>query len=241
MDDTTHRGEDLELLSRVLVGLLLMGGDELLQHVREFHAQVEAEYAPMGDDVATDDETAWDLVRHLAIGALLRGERRIADRMYRGVELSLSTAGWMGAHLDKWTDNRLARPIRRPVERRWRRLKQYAGVIADEGRVEEQKSRQLAELTADGLVDEIMGYLSDNPELALLIREQVAAQSAGLAEVVAGSTRQVTVPGDDAVEGLMRRLLRRKPREALPVSPFAGKPQTMYRKVEPRKRSDHDK
>lgn len=229
MNNTTDRGEDLQPLSRVLLGLLLLGGEELARHVRQSQEQLEAELTGMDEAWTALDETPWDLVRHLAIGTLVRGRKRIAGGLHKGVLLSVGTAGRMAGKLDTWTDNRLMRPVRRPIESRWKRLRQYAGRVAEVGRREEQSSRLLAAQTADGVIDEIMAYISHNPELALLIREQIAAQSAGLAEVVAGNTRQVTVAGDQAVEGAVRRFLRRKPRGALPLSPFVGKPQTMYR------------
>jgi hypothetical protein len=229
MNSTTDRGEDLQLLSRVLVGLLLLGGDELAQHLREFQEQIEAEFTLVDQGVVARDETTWDLVRYLTIGTLVRGQKRIARGVHKGVLLSVGTADWMTGKLDKWTDNRLMRPLRRPIESRWRRLKQQAGLIVEEGRLEEQNSRLLASQTVAGIIDEILEYMAHDPELARLIREQIAAQSAGLAEVVASNTRQVTVAGDDAVEGVVRRLLRRKPRGALLPSPFLGKPQTMYR------------
>jgi hypothetical protein len=44
----------------------------------------------------------------------------------------------------------------------------------------------------------------------------------------------VTVAGDDALEGLVRRVLRRKPRRDLSPSPMLGKPQDMYRDKAPK-------
>jgi len=229
MSNTTNRGEDLQRLSRVLVGLLLLGGDGLAQRLREFQEQIDARSTMVDQDVTASDETNWDLVRHLTIGTLVRGQKRIVRGVHKGVRLSVGTADWMGGKLDKWTDNRLMRPFRRPIESRWRRLKQQAGLIIEEGRLEEQNSRLLASQTVDEFIDEIMEYMARDPELALLIREQIAAQSSGLAEVVAGNTREVTVAADNTLEGAVRQFLRREPRSALPPSPFLGKPQAMYR------------
>ena len=229
MSNTTDRSEDLERLSRVLVGLLLLGGDALAQRLREFEAQIEARADVVDQDGSAGDETTWDLVRYLAVGTLVLGQKRIVRGVHEGVLLSMGTADWMADRLDKWTDNRLMRPFRRPIESRWRRMKQQAGLIIEEGRLEEQNSRLLASHTADEIMDEIMEYVARDPELALLVREQIAAQSSGLAEVVAGNTREVTVAADEAVEGVVRRFLRRKPRGALPPSPYLGKPQAMYR------------
>jgi hypothetical protein len=229
MSNTTDRGEDLQLLSRVLVGLVLLGGDALAQRLREFEEQIEARSTVVDQDVTTSDETTWDLVRYLTLGTLARGQKRIVRGVQKGVLLSVGTANWMAGTVDKWTDNRLMRPFRRPIESRWRWLRQQAGLIVDEGRLEEQNSRRLASLAMDEIIDEIMEYVARDPELALLIREQIAAQSSGLAEVVADNTRQVTVAADDTVEGVVRQFLRRKPRGVLPPSPFVGKSQAMYR------------
>ena len=229
MSNTTNRGEDLQLLSRVLMGIFLLGGDGLAQRLREFQEQIDARSTMVDQDVTASDETNWDLVRHLTIGTLVRGQKQIVRGVHKGVRLSVGTADWMAGKLDKWTDNRLMRPFRRPIESRWRRLKQQAGLIIEEGRLEEQNSRLLASQTVDEFIDEIMEYMARDPELALLIREQIAAQSSGLAEVVAGNTREVTVAADNTMEGAVRQFLRREPRSALPPSPFLGKPQAMYR------------
>ena len=229
MSNKTNRGEDLQLLSRVLLGLLLQGGDGLAQRLREFQEQIEARSTVVDQDVTASDDTTWDLVRYLSIGTLMQGQKRIVRGVHKGVLLSVGTADWMVGKLDKWTDIRLMRPFRRPIESRWRRLRQQAGLLIEEGRLEEQNSRLLANQTVDEIVDEIMEYMAHDPDLALLIREQIAAQSSGLAEVVAGNTRQVTVAADDAVEGVVRQFLKKKPRGTLPPSPFLGKSQTMYR------------
>jgi len=229
MDNSTDRGEDLQLLSRFLMGLLILGSEELVQRLRALQEQIEAEATVVDQDVTAGGESAWDLVRYMTVGLLVRSQKRIARGVHNGVLFSLGTADWAAGKLDRWTGNRLMRPFRRPVESRWRRLKQQAGQVIEEGRLEEQNSRLLASQGVDEIIDEILEYMSHNPELARLIREQIAAQSAGLAEVVASNTRQATVAGDDTVEGMIRRLLRQKPRGALPPSPFLGKPQTMYR------------
>jgi hypothetical protein len=78
------------------------------------------------------------------------------------------------------------------------------------------------------LIDEVMDYVAENPELDRLIAELVGQKSAGLATVVVDNTRSLTATADDVTEGLLRRLLRRKPRRALTPSPLEGKPQRMY-------------
>jgi hypothetical protein len=229
MSNSTDRSKDLERLSHVVVGLLLLGGEALAQRLREFEAQIEARADVVDQDGTAGDETTWDLVRYLAIGTLFEGQKRIVRGVQEGAQLSVGAAGWMVGKLDKWTGNRLMRPLRRPIESRWSKLRHQAGLLIDTGRVEERHSRLLAGQTVGELIDEIMEYVARDPELALLVREQIAAQSSGLAEVVASNTREVTVAADDNVEGAVRQFLRRPPRGSLPDSPYLGKPQTMYR------------
>jgi hypothetical protein len=229
MSNTSDRGKDLERLAHVVVGLLLLGGEGLTQRLREFEEQVKARADVVDEDGSAGDETSWDLVRYLAIGTLFEGQKRIVRGVQEGAQFSVGAAGWIAGKLDKWTDNRLLRPVRRPIESRWRRLRHRADLLIETGKLEEQKSRLLASYTVDELIDEIMQYVAHDPELALVVREQIAAQSTGLAEVVASSTRQATVAADDSVEEFVRHLLRRMPRGALPDSPFLGKPQNMYR------------
>jgi len=93
--------EDLQLLSRLLVGLLLAGGDELLQIVRGLQREIEANPGLLTPVVA-DDETTLDLLRYLTIGLLARGQKRVARGVQRGIQLSLSATGWTLRTLDRW-------------------------------------------------------------------------------------------------------------------------------------------
>ena len=45
----------------------------------------------------------------------MRGRRRLARRMRRGLELSRRAASWTLGTTDRLTSNRLARPLREPV------------------------------------------------------------------------------------------------------------------------------
>jgi hypothetical protein len=109
-----------------------------------------------------------------------------------------------------------------------RSLGQTAAAIAEEGRLEEESSQTLAIEALGDIVEEVVGYVAESPELVELIRAQVGAQGTGLANVVVDNTRQVSVTADFFVEGLVRRVLRRTSRADLPPSPLAGEVQTMY-------------
>jgi hypothetical protein len=220
--------EDLQVLTRFLAGAVILGGGELLQRLRHFQHQIDTDPSSLLTLADAEEETAGHLLRYLALGMLARGEKRVARGLRQGAYFSLEVSRSILGGFDRLTDNALARPLRRPIDRRLKALGQEAAQIIDEGRLEEQKARYLATQTVGDVIDDLLDYLAENPEVAELIKRQIGAQSAGLADVVAENTRSVTVVGDYALEGLVRRLLRRRMRSDLPLSPYMGRPQTMY-------------
>ena len=219
--------EDLQLLSRLLVGLLLAGGDQLMQIVRDLQQEIEADPGLLTPVVA-DDETTLDLLRYLTIGLLARGQKRLARGVSKGLRLSLGATGWTLRTLDRWTDNRFTRPFRRPIESRLWNLEQETDLIVKEGRLEEHNARLLATRTVGEVIDELLDFMSENPDLAEFIQELIGRQSVGLAGVVRDNARRASSTGDYIAEGVVRRLFRRRLRRDLPPSPLMGKPQTMY-------------
>ena len=100
--------------------------------------------------------------------------------------------------------------------------------LVDEGRAEEQNGRLLAGMTVQEVIDEFINYISDNEELAELVRDQIGQQSIGMAGVVVDNSRRLTSTADNLLEGIVRRILRMRSREELPGSPLVGQPQLMY-------------
>lgn len=220
--------ENLQGLTRFLAGALILGGEGLLQRVRYFQRELEADPSRRPTLTASAEEMTGEHIRYLALGLAARGQKRVARGLRQGAQLSLGVTRSILGRLDRLTDNQLARPLRRPVENRLKALRQETTEVIEEGRLEEQYARYLASQTVGDLIDDLLDYLAENPEVADLIKRQIGAQSASLAGVVAENTRSVTVVGDYALEGLVRRLLRRRLRRDLPMSPYMGKPQTMY-------------
>jgi hypothetical protein len=220
--------ERLQLVTRLLVGFLAVGGDELFQWLREFQQEIDSNPSLLPARRQAKDETELELLRYLTIGLLVRGEKAIARGVSRGFRLSANATGWALGTLNRLTDNRLARPFRQRVERRFRDWEQETDLIIREGRREERSGRWLAGQTVNEITNTIMDSLADNPALDDLIQDMIGQQSVGLAGVVMDNTRQVTTTADYVVEGVLRRLLRRPSRQALPPSPLEGKPQEMY-------------
>jgi hypothetical protein len=201
---------DLELLGRLLVGLAYLGSDELLARLRAIGPGIAADV----EHTLPDDETLVELVSYLALGTFLRGGRRLARRARRGFERSRQAASWALGTADRLTNNRLARPLRQPVERWiWTTLLEVQQAIG-EGRREAQTSRLLAGRTVEQIVDDVVDAMIENPELMVAVRRLARQESAGLTGTVVGNTRQLTTSADDLAEAVARRLLRRGPRPA---------------------------
>jgi hypothetical protein len=216
------------LATRLLVGLLLSGSGELLQRLEELQEEILADPGLVRNEDATQVDTTSDALRYLAISLLLRGERKVADGIRSGVDLSLGMLRWSARTLDRLTDNPLGRPLRRPMSARTRDWGNQLALLIEEGKREEQNSKVLASESIGVIVDQVVDLVAENPELDRLIAEVVGTKSVGLATVMADNARTLTATGDYVAEGALRRLLRRTPRRELPPSPIEGQPQTMY-------------
>jgi hypothetical protein len=212
-----------------LVGLLVSGSGELLQRLDDLQEEILADPGLASPADPTKVDTSRDAVRYLAIGLLLRGEQAISGGIRSGYDLTTGTVRWSFRALNRLTDNWLMRPVRRPFARRARSWGDQLALLIEEGKREEQTSKTLAGESVSVIVDEIVDLVAENPELDRLVAEIVGQKSVGLATVMADNARTLTATGDDVTENLIRRLLRRPPRQLLPPSPVEGKPQTMYK------------
>jgi hypothetical protein len=220
-------GEGL-LLTRFLLGLLLMGSDELMARLQALQPELEAGTELAASEIASEETTTRELLGYMAVGMFVRGQKRLSQGIRRGVRLSVGMTGRALGIVNHLTDNPLGRPVRRPVESLLWNLVQEGERTVREGRAEAQNARLLAGRTLAEITDDLMEYIIENPELMVLIRRQVGEQSTGLASTAASSARQLGAGADGAVEGAVRRLLRRPPRRELPPSPLPGDPQTVY-------------
>lgn len=218
---------NMALFTRVLIGLTLEGSDFLLERLQVLQQILDEDRQSVEVPVA-GTENRIDMTRYLAIGLLLRGERRAIQTTRHGIEWAASTMGWLLGTADSVTRNPLIRPFRRPFDQLVDQLVLEGQLSLAEGRVAERDGRVLAREIVTEITDEVIDYISDNPKLADLVRDQIGAQGSTLTNVVVENARSVTVTGDTLLERLARRILGRTPRGELQPSPFAGQPQTMY-------------
>lgn len=225
---TTAEFEKMQLLSRFLLGIALVGSDGFLSLLRDMQLDIQAAPDLIERTIAPGSYTRSEAMRYLGIGLFVRGQKRIARGIRWGVQTSLSTAGWAFNRLNRAADNQLTRPVRRPLESQAESLARELRPIIEEGRFEEQNARLLAGETVSEMIDQILDFVANNPELQDFITDLIGHQSTSLASVVGDNARQLSVVSDNLAEGVMRGIFRRKPRREMPPSPLLGQPQTMY-------------
>jgi len=210
-------GDDRDL-ARFLIGLLLLGRDELVQGLG---GEAEA-------GAPTEEDASGDQFRHLTLGLLARGQRQASRALRAAYTVSVGTASLTFHTLDRLTDNWLMRPFRRPIEARIQSWSEEAVEIMEEGQREEQDSRALAADRVETLVEYVFDRIAESQELDDLILELVGKKSVTYGGRLVDNLRTLTATADYVVEGALRKLLRRTPRRELPPSPLQGQPQTMY-------------
>ena len=227
-----HQASRLELVTRLVVGLLSSGSGELLRRLDELQDEVLADPGVVPRDSVTQPTSNRDALRYLIIALLLRGQRRVTNSVSSGARggraLSMGAVRWTARTLDRLTDNPVGRPVRRPITRRARRWEQQLALLIQEGEIEEETSKVLASESVGLIIDQIVEIVAENPELDRMLAELVSQKSVGYATVMADNTRTLTATADDITDAVLRKLLRRRPRRELPPSLLEGKPQTMY-------------
>ena len=75
--------------------------------------------------------------------------------------------------------------------------------------------RLVAEEALQESVDWVMGYIAQDPAVRALVQQQAI----GFSEEVTVGARERMITGDNILEGVVRRILGRKPRAELPGPP----------------------
>lgn len=214
--------EVLALLTSLLVGSAIEGSNELLGRLREYEAELNAQTA--GDAASAegaaaadarqpgDPETSFDTLRYMLVGLMFDAQRSVG----RGIGLAARTTDsylTMAVKASRpLTHNALTRPFQRRIDRLAARGQTRVARWIEDGRATEPRSRALARMTYNEIVDDFINHLAENPEVQALVTKQ----SLGLASEVRDEVRERTVTADNVVESLVRRILRREPRTALP-------------------------
>jgi hypothetical protein len=216
----------LRSTTRLLVGLALIGGDELLKRVEMLEQNINT--TPLDPDEVAEQihstptgQYIPDDVRHALIGVAFD----VQDQIRIGVPRLLSMSDEVLTSVTRPVDDFLNRlpligALNKSIgqqmdglqRRGEKRLQRWITI----GQREEARSRVLADKTANRIVDDFIDYLGDKPQ----VQELIAGQTTGLAGEVLNEVRERTVSGDSFLEGIVRSLLRKAPRAELPPPPI---------------------
>ena len=196
-DSSRQEGSTLRSLTRLLVGGVLVGWDQLNISLNEWEASVQAK--PSSSAAPSDPESVPGAsadrnvtIRNSLIGLLFEAQDRSLQRSKQAVSL----AGRAGVAFLSPIERQLeGNPRLRPVRSRFDKLVARGETTADRwvkrGRFEEDRSRRLA-MTAGGEgFNTFMDRLGEAPALQDLVRKQ----SAGLTQDAVDVVRARTVTG----------------------------------------------
>lgn len=208
----------LRALTSLLVGGAIEGSNELLERLRKYEAELAQEAAENADEdgeataATPPPDTTQDILRYMLVGMAFDTQRSVGRGLSlagRFAESYLTMAQQVARPV---THNRLTNPIQRRIDRLAARGQERVESWIKTGRDAEPHSRALARRTYTSIVDEFISLLAENPE----VQDLVTKQSLSLAGEVRDEVRERTVTADNVVENLVRRILRREPRESLP-------------------------
>lgn len=201
----------LRSLTRLAVGSMLEGKDELARRLQEWE-----ETAVININTARTNETDKDRLRYALIGYLFESQKQIGQHLpslqsvYKGSGKILSIALYplrVGRRINPFQDR-----VEGWVDYGAAELARWIEV----GRDEDQRSRHILKQAVGDSFDEIIDQVANNPQL----EEMVHQQSMNLAVEMVEETRERMVSADTLVERFARSLFKKPPRETLPEPPI---------------------
>ncbi|MBP6016496.1 MAG: hypothetical protein KA586_07225 [Candidatus Promineofilum sp.] len=198
---------------KLLIGGTIEGAAELSKRLERWESELRAaDGALEAGQIHSDGDAA----RYLLAGMVLSagdGARRQVVRLAQASDMLFRITGNAA---QPFVNNRLTGIVTRPFDRTFNRLvnrgQQRINDWIELGRTQEPGARRIARKTYKELVDELIGNLAENRELADLVQKK----SVGLASEAVDEFRSRTVSADAMAENIVRRILRRPPRSELP-------------------------
>lgn len=199
---------------KTLLGGAVEGTAEFARRLERLEAALRAsEAGPPGHGEV--NSTA-DVLRYMVFGASLAAADGLRQRAVKWAEASDVFWRVSGSAVAPLTRSRLTRRVVGPFDRAFGRLvergQSQVNAWVELGRANEPTARLLARQAYLEAVDDFIGHLSQNQQLSDLVQEQ----SVGLATEFVEEVRERTVSADTLAESLVRRILKRPPRTALP-------------------------
>jgi len=198
--------QDLKILLRLLIGTALEGSDEFRRRTRHWQAQIRY-FEPSKMEISLGAETSALHLRYSLIGFLFQAidtGHNTFSSLGKASSRAYSSLSRMFAPLTK---SRFWRPVQNNFDNYAAVGEAIVNSWINIGRREELASRALARQQAyEGIINDIIDYLADKPE----VRDLVQQQSVGLAEEFVEEIRDRSTEFDSLLEERVNRLLGRQ-------------------------------
>lgn len=201
---------------KLLIGGTIEGAAELTKRLEKWEAElVAAEDAPKPGEIHSNG----DVARYMLVGMALSAGEGVRQQVIRLAQTSDMFWRITGSAAQPLVNNRLTGIVMGPVDRAFDRLvtrgQKRVNAWVELGRTQEPGARRIARKSFTEVVDEFIGLLAENDELADLVQKK----SIGLASEAVDEFRSRSVSADAMAESIVRRILRRPPRQELPQPP----------------------
>lgn len=212
---TRHR------LTHLIIGSLAIGLDTFSQRLKEWQkppakevTSTQPEVAPRAMEPSASmiwlpdhEETPAETARYAAVGLLFNAQDRLSASLNKVDRLTRAVYGTSSRFWKPITCSRAFSPVGRRWEALVRRGEYQVSAWVERGRIEEDQGVMLTKQVVEGTTDEVIDVLAVHPG----IRQLVEKQGTGFANEFVKEFRERAVSMDTLLEGVVRKVLRRKP------------------------------
>lgn len=197
---------------KLLIGGTIEGAAELMERLEKWEAELDGTEGPPEPGEA---HNTGDVARYMLVGMALSAGEGARRQVMNLVRVSDMFWRFTGSAAQPLVDNRVTGIVTRPIDRAFDRLvnrgQKHVNEWIELGKAQEPGARRIARKTYQEVVDEFIGHLAENDELATLVQKK----SLGLANEAVDEFRSRTISADAIAENIVRRILRRPPRSQL--------------------------
>lgn len=149
--------------------------------------------------------------RYMTVGALGDARRAASSGLRAAYEFTDATGRVIGRVVGPVWNSFLLAPVRGPV-RQWRlRGEQQVNEWIIEGRLEEARSRAIAEASLANLVQESVTDLTESPQIQVLVQDVIQSQSTSILTQLLEETRERFISVDMVLSGTLGKTRAPRP------------------------------
>jgi hypothetical protein len=200
--------ENLESLTRLLIGGTLVASDELVVRLRRWHELTRTA------TLETRPETPTDRLRYAVVGMIFEAEERAYARLARMGQASAQTTQRVVNALVPLGRRLPTGPMRGPTDKVAAQWRATLDRWAARGRIEERQGRIVARQAAASVMDEVLQHMAHDPEVQELIRQQGVGLATTAMETVRERSQSADVWVERMVHGFFRRPVRERAEDA---------------------------